>query len=287
MYSQLRYLPLPMLLAVATSASAQNFVDLDFSQNIQATNAWNPNNSTLGPNYYAGIQLDFKDVAFVDGKGVDARVSLNFATSPGVTPGYEFIGYIPDYNPTTGGGDLGVYYRSILGNTQTVTGGISYTISFFEGGSEFNKTQTLSDVRFLIYDHDGEPGQDEGILTYLADGMTGYQIGKSSGIHAHHHDEFIQFDARGENHQETNADGGFLVYYQNTSSIRFDMYAITQPWLHPQNNGVFAAFDGDLSVVGKDISGFHGFVAVPEPSTSLLGAGAVTLALFRRGRRSA
>lgn len=269
------------------SASAQNFVDLDFSHNVQATNATNPNNSTLGPAYYAGLTLDFQNVAFVNELGVDARVTINFATSPGVSPGYEFVGYIPDYNSASGGpeGDLGVYYRSMLNNLLPVTGGISYTISFYESGSNFTTSKTLSDFRFLIYDHDGEPGQNESIRTHKSDGFVGYQIGSISGITAREGPGYWDFDARGYGHPEDNADGGFIAYYQNTSSVTFDMYATTMPWLPGANNGIFAAFDGDLSLTGGSTTGFNPYVSVPEPSTSLLVLGAVSLAMLRRTRQ--
>lgn len=276
-----------LLCLAPLSVSAQNFVDLDFSHNIQATNATNPNNSTLGPAYYAGLTLDFQNVAFVNELGVDARVTINFATSPGVSPGYEFVGYIPDYNSASGGpeGDLGVYYRSMLNNVLPVTGGISYTISFYESGSNFTTAKTLSDFRFLIYDHDGEPGQSETIRTHTNDGFVGYQIGSISGITAREGDGYWDFDARGYGHPEDNADGGFIAYYQNTSSVTFDMYATTLPWLPGVNNGVFAAFDGDLSLTGGSTTGFDPYVAIPEPSTSLLAVAAVSLAMLRRNRQ--
>lgn len=274
------------LFLAPVTGSAQNFVNLDFSQNVQPTNATNPNNSTLGPAYYAGLTLDFVNVAFVNEFAVDARVTINFATSPGVSPGYEFVGYIPDYNSASGGpeGDLGVYYRSMLNNQVAVTGGISYTISFYESGSNFSTSQTLTDFRFLIYDHDGEPGQSESIRTRESDGFVGYQIGSISGITARDENGAWSFDSRGSGHPEDNADGGFIAYYHNTSSVTFDMYGTTQPWLPGANNGIFAAFDGDLSLTNGSTSGFDSFVNIPEPSASLLAVGAASLAMLRRKR---
>ncbi len=276
-----------LLFLVPMTGSAQNFVDLDFSHNVQPTNATNPNNSTLGPAYYAGLTLDFVNVAFVNEFAVDARVTINFATSPGVSPGYEFVGYIPDYNSAAGGpeGDLGVYYRSMLNNVLPVTGGISYTISFYESGSNFTTSKTLSDFRFLIYDHDGEPGQSESIRTYESNGFVGYQIGNISGIHAHDENGAWSFDSRGSGHPEDNADGAFIAYYHNTSSVTFDMYATTLPWLPGANNGVFAAFDGDLSLTGGSTTGFGNYQSIPESSTSLLAVGAASLAMLRRKRQ--
>ncbi|RYD32738.1 MAG: PEP-CTERM sorting domain-containing protein [Verrucomicrobiaceae bacterium] len=278
-----------LLSLVPLTASAQNFVDLNFKNNVQQTNATNPNNSTLGPAYFAGLTLDFVNVAFVNGLAVDARVTLNWAAGNPISPGYEFVGYIPDYNKTNNGpgGDLGVYYRSINGyDTVPYTGGISYTITFYEGGNSFTTEQTLSNFRFLIYDHDGEKDQSESIRTFESDGFVGYQIGSKSGITTHNENGIWDFDSRGWNHPEDSADGGFIAYYENTSSVRFDMYATTSPDLPYAYNGVFAAFDGDLSVNGKTTDGFNSYVPVPEPSTPLLVLGATTLALLRRTRQS-
>jgi hypothetical protein len=263
-------------------AHAQNFVNLDFSNNIQETNANYPNNSTLGPAYYAGLTLDFANVS----AGIDARVSINYTTASGVSPGYEFVGYIPNYDSAASqpDGDLGVYYRSILGNTEAVTGGISYTISFYESGSNFMASATLSDVRILIYDHDGEPGQSESIRTFANDGFAGYQIGDVSGIHVHDEGDSWRFDAAGTDLPATSADGSFIAYYQNTSSIRFDLIATTEPTLPGQRNGIFAAFDGDLSLTGGLTTAFNPYVAVPEPGAALLTILGISMMAIRRKR---
>ncbi|RYD46935.1 MAG: hypothetical protein EOP83_28830 [Verrucomicrobiaceae bacterium] len=277
-----------LLLLTPLTASAQNFVDLDFSHNVQATNAFYPNNSTLGPAYFAGLTLDFENVAFVNGLAVDARVTLNYAGGNPISPGYEFVGYIPDYNTagTNPGNDLGVYYRSINGySSSPYTGGVSYTITFYESGSNYTTKQTLSNFRFLVYDHDGEEDQSETVRTFASDGFVGYQIGKNSGITTRDSNGIWDFDARGSNHPETTADGGFIAYYENTSSVRFDMYATTSPNLPWANNGVFAAFDGDLSVTGGSTNDFYSYQPIPEPATSLLAVGAVALAMLRRTRQ--
>lgn len=272
------------LFLTATVAAAQNFVGLDFSHNVQSTNAAYPNNSTLGPAYYAGLDLNFLNVA----DGVDARVEIIFQGSNYlISEGYEFVGFIPDYNQqgtAEAQGDLGVYYRSTNGSLVPVTGGISYQISFYESGSNFGTSKMLTDFRFLIYDHDGEPGQAESIRTYGQDGFVGYQLNDGSDIHMHDEGGTYRFDSGGMNKSEINAEGGFIAYYHNTSSIRFDMFATTQPWLPQANNGIFGAFDGDLSVINGNTNGFEPYIAVPESSTSLLLAGAASLAMLRRKR---
>ncbi len=266
-------------LLVSLPANAQNFIGLDFSHNVQATNAMYPNNSTLGPEYFSGLTLDFVNVAYVDGFAVDARVTVL-----GTTPGYDFVGYIPDYNQAAGQpeGDLGVYYR-FNGDYGNATGGIAYTISFYQGGGSFNNSTTLSDVGFLIYDHDGESTQSEHIRTYVSDGLVGYQLGDISGINAVNEGDTWRFDARGANHPEDNADGAFIAYYQNASTIRFDMFSTTTGG--PVGNyGIFAAFDGDLSLTGGGTSGFGGFTPIPEPSVPMSAAAALSLFMLHRRR---
>ena len=278
-----------LILSGSLPVRAQNFTDIDFSRNIQATNAVNPNNSTLGPDYYAGLQLDFADVAWFQGAslGVDARVEINYVVNNNpISPGYEFVGYIPDYNQASNQpeGDLGVYYKSQLNLQNQTIGGITFTISFFESGSNFSVARELMDFRLLMYDHDGEPGQSESIRLYGSDGLTGYQLGSGSGIHTHHENDTVRFDSRGEGHPEDSADGGFIAYYHNTSVVRFDMFATTETWLPAANNGIFAAIDGDLSLTGGSTAGFNPYVPIPEPSFAAIAAGAAACGLFRRSR---
>ena len=76
-----------------------------------------------------------------------------------------------------------------------------------------------------------------------------------------------------------------ILYYQNTSSIRFDMFGTTFPGLPAQNSGIFQAWDGNLNLLpGGNTNGFAPLVTVPEPSTSVLAALA-TLTLATRRRR--
>jgi hypothetical protein len=261
------------------SALAQSFVNLDFSNNVQPTDSIYPNMSTLGPEYYSGLTFDFVNVAFVNGLAVDARVSL-----VGNTPGYDFVGYLPDYNTAPGGpeGDLGVYYR-YNGDLSNPTGGIGYTISFYQGGSNFTTAQTLSNLRFLIYDHDGEPTQSETVRTYLSDGFTGHQVRDGSGIEGFNDGASWRFGSRGLGFDADNADGSFIAYYENTSSVRFDIFSTSlgTPFAY---YGVFTAFDGDLSLTNGSTAGFGSFVPVPEPSTSLLTMSTLLLSLIHRRR---
>lgn len=289
----LRPLPgwFPMLLLCVASVNAQNLLPLDFSQSVQGTNDINPNNSTLGPKFYNGPVYDFLNVTTQAGQTIDARVSIL-----GSQGNYNFVGWIPDYNSASGQpeGDLGVYYRhngwfdpedpeNPLAERFS-SGGIAYTITFFEGGGTFSNTAVLSEVGFLIYDFDGEPYQTENIRVHESDGFAGYQIYGGSGIQTSHADDDWTFSAPGVNLSETGPEGSFIAYYQNTSSIRFDLFSTTSTNNPMGNNGIFAAFDGDLSLVGSGTPGYGAFVPVPEPSTPVLITLAVSMFVF--GRRS-
>lgn len=271
-----------LLLIASLTAYSQNFLPLDFSHNVQATNAQYPNNSTLGPDYYSGTVLDFKNVTTSNGQVIDARVNIL-----GTAGSYEYVGLLPGYNDANGqaGDDLGVYYRHINGDFSEPTGGMAYTITFFDGDSSFTNLATLSDFRLLIYDFDGEPGQSESIHTFVQDGFTGYQIYDGSGITATNEGATYRFDSGGSNQSETGPGGSFIAYYQNTSSIRFDLFSTTLPSNPAANNGVFAGFDGNLGVSGGQTSGFGSFVPIPEPSSFSLTACALSLGLLRRRDR--
>jgi hypothetical protein len=267
-----------LFLAIATNLCAQSYVPLDFSENKQMTNGLYPNNSTLGPEFYSGWTFDFLNVANVDGQSIDARVSVL-----GIAGAYEFVGWLPHYNEANGqpANDLGVYHR-FDGNYAAPTGGVAFNITFYQGGDTFTTLATLSDFRLLIYDHDGEDIQSESIRAYYDDGLVGYQLHQDSGIHTHHEQDSVRFDARGFNHSETGPEGGFIAYYKNTSSLRLDMFTTTIPTNQPWRFGIFAGIDGDLSLTGGSTAAFSPFVAVPEPSSALLAAIGASLCLVRR-----
>ena len=281
-----------VLLALLSTASwGQTYVDLDFSNNVQPATELYPNGSTLGPWYHSGSHLDFANAGSYNGTSIDVRASVIGLTDGESsdfreTSTYQWVGWVPSYNSSSTNDDLGVYYRHD-GNILQPTGGIAWTLCFYESGSNFSTPVTLPGVRLLVYDHDGELFQSESIRTFADDGFAGYQLHDGSGIHMHDEDGSYRFDARGDGHPETTADGGMILYYQNTSSIRFDMFATTLPLLPGANNGIFAAWDGNLGLTSGGTQGFGEFVAVPEPSSSLLiGAAGIAL-LLRRARPSA
>ncbi len=279
-----------LLAALPAGAFAQTYVDLDFTNHVQPTNAQYPNGSTLGPDYYNGLVFDFTNAGMFGSTAVDVR-----ATMIGLTDGessdfratstYQFVGWLPEYNGSAGNNDLGVYYRHD-GNYAQQVGGIAWTLSFYEGGGTFTTPLTLPGVRFLIYDHDGEANQSESIRAFADDGLIGYQFHDNSDLHSHQEDGSVRFDSRGQGHPETTADGGMILYYQDTSSVRFDLFSTTTPGLPVQNSGIFAAWDGDLGLTGGGTNGFGEFVAVPEPSVALMAALGAGL-MWRRARSRA
>ncbi|MBC8126447.1 MAG: PEP-CTERM sorting domain-containing protein [Gloeobacteraceae cyanobacterium ES-bin-144] len=270
---------------------AQNFLPLNFSQSVQGTNAIYPNLSTLGPNYYSGQTYDFLNVTSQNGQAVDARVNII-----GTSGNYNFVGWIPNYNSASGQpeADLGVYYRhdglfdppdpENPDAERFSFGGITFTISFFEGGGTFLNSTVLSEVGFMIYDHDGEANQSESIRTYQADGFSGYRIYNGSGIQATGDNGTWTFDAAGYGASETTPEASFIAYYQNSSSIRFDMFSTTSSLNPVGSNGIFAGIDGDLSLTDGQTTGFGAYVAVPEPTSPMLIASALSLILLRRRR---
>jgi hypothetical protein len=277
-----------ILAALISAAAGQSYVDLDFSNNVQPAWATYPNNSTLGPYYAPEASLDFAGAGTYNGTSIDVRVSVIGLTDGETsnfrpTSTYEWVGWIPDYNGSAGNNDLGVYYRHD-GNYAQETGGIAWTLSFYESGSDFSVPMTLPGVRFLIYDHDGEPYQSESIRAFGADGLAGYRLYENSGIHVHDEAGNLRFDSRGEGHPETTADGGMILYYHDVSSIRFDWFSTSQFGLPPQNNGIFGALDGDLGLTGGGTTGFGEFIPVPEPSAPLLVTAATLGAALRRRR---
>ena len=284
--------PFPRLALMAmlpAGALAQTYVDLDFSGNVQPAGEMYPNNSTLGPYYSPAHTMDFANAGTYNGNSVDVRVSfLGLTDGEGssfrATSTYQWVGWIPDYNDSFSNDDLGVYYRHD-GNLDQPTGGIAWSMSFFEGGGSFSTPIELPGVRLLIYDHDGEALQHESIRAFGGDGLAGYRLHDNSGIHVHEEDGSYRFDSRGWGHPETTADGGMILYYHDTSSIRFDMFATTYAGIPPQNLGIFAAWDGGLGVNGGATDGFGQFIAVPEPSAPVLVAVAATGLMLRRTRR--
>ncbi|MFT3990330.1 MAG: hypothetical protein QM680_02865 [Luteolibacter sp.] len=266
----------PLCLVAPLPLMAQNFVDLDFSNHTQATNATN----TLGA-YYTGTTVNFTNVAATSGNNIDLK-----ATVSGITSNYSFVGTYPDYSSSTNqpNGDLGFVYQA----DGYGIGGVTYNLSFYQGGGTFSDSLTVNNFRLMIYDVDGESWQSESVRVNIADGFYGYQLPTVGGITVTNEGNGnYLFTGPGVNRAETDPSGAFILYFQNTSSINLQMVANTYAKVGNQNgplpNQVFSAIDGDLSMLNGDLSSFGNITMVPEPSTALLSLLGV-LPLFRRRR---
>ena len=257
--------------AVSSNAQAQ-VIDLDFSNPVTAADY---TNRTYGP-AWSGNSLNFTNVS----TGVDAILTVT--TESGVS----MDGIFADYKSTTAGspnGDLGFRYEASAYGEATVTA----TLKFYESGSNFTTAKVLSSFRLMMYDVDGESVQSEGATFFKDDGLVSYQLSTDPSAIVSANSSVsgeVKFTGGGVNVSETDSSGAFLVNYMNTSSVRMEMYSNTYRD-SPLPNGVFTAFDGDLSMFGGSDKNFGTpNEVVPEPSsTALLGLGALGL-LVRRKR---
>ena len=266
------------LLLPAAPVFGQNY-DLVFNNPVQATNA---THAVLG-DYYTGSSFDFLNVAPNSGQSVDMRLTVVDIT----TPRYGYIGSVPDYSGTTGvaGGDLGLLYSyqggaGVGGNFGL--GSATYNLEFFQGGGNFTNPFAIPDFRIMIYEVDGETTQDEAILILGGDGLVSYQLPTSSQVSVSNQGEGqLLFSAPGIDYPFTDPRAAFLLRYQNTSSVSWQVIANTHSG-SPNNNGVLVAIDGDLSTING--GSFAAPVYVPEPSSAGLGMLAVAGTLLRRRR---
>ncbi|MFT3990483.1 MAG: PEP-CTERM sorting domain-containing protein [Luteolibacter sp.] len=285
-----------LLLLAAPPLAAQTIVDLNFSNHVESTNGMWPNASSLGPAYYSGGTMHFTDVATVNGVAVDAVVTVS-----GTQGAYNLVGWIPNYNNQSGAneGNLGVY--SVFNGTYpdattSAVGGVTYQITFYVGGEalladeRYQTQMVLPAFRFLVYDHDGEPTQAESLTAFYAEGFRGYQIRNGSGITTESDGLSTTFHSRGSNHPETDDSGGFIAYFEDTSSISFQLTAsTTHEAVGPAGSlgntyGIFTALDGNLSLIDGNTVNFGAFTPVPEPSFMLLTAFAAMGGVMRRKR---
>lgn len=251
-------------LASSGTLLAQSYYDLDFSNHVQATNA---TYSGLGA-YYTGDTFDFLNVAPTSGQSIDLRASVS-----NVSSNTSWLGAFPDYSSNTGqpDGDLGYLYQA---NSAGV-GGITYNLSFYQGGGTFTENFVVPDFRLMIYDVDGESTQSESVRVNVSQGFYGYRLPSVGGITVtdEGNGNYL-FTGPGVNRSETDPSAAFILYFRNTSQITLNMLSTTTE-SSPLPNGVFSAIDGDLSMLAGDLSSFGDIVTVPEPasaSLALLGA---------------
>ena len=267
------------ILLNAAPASGQTY-DLVFNNPVQQLNA---THSQLG-DYYTGTTFSFLNVAPGSGQQVDMRLTVTDITSPR----YGYNGAVPDYSGTPGvpGGDIGLLYayQGGVGPTGNYgAGSVTYNLEFFQGGSNFTDPFTIPDFRIMIYEVDGEPTQDEAVVVFADDGLVSYQLPTSSQVSVTDQgDGYFFFNAPGTDYPFTDPRASFLLRYQNTNSISFQVVANTHNTTQP-NNGIFIALDGDLSTINPGTLNPAVYV-VPEPSTAGLAMLAAAGALFRRRR---
>jgi hypothetical protein len=256
-----------MTLAVAATASQPekaNAVALDL--NFANFSGTSPISTSRGPGFL-GQTIDFTNVA----TNVDARVT---ATMSGAN--YSFGGHIPNYlytNPVNGapGGDLASQYQ--IAANQTGAGTMTYKLDLFESGTNFTTAFTAPELRFLVYDVDGESDingivQTEAVRVFKNDGLVAYQVGNTpQALSVADQGLSYLFSGQGDDVAETDTSGAAIFYFQNTNSVTFQFEANTLV-ADSAINRVFSSLDGDLSLLnGPLIGGFNPTTSVPEPFT--------------------
>ena len=255
-------------------------IDLNFSTTTQTAVNRNPFNFGFGPGVGnigtvngtstpAGsttpVVVNYTNVA----PGLDARVT---ATTFGTN--YSFVEHIPNYSAVLAGqpaGDSAFLYQ--IAANQTGLGGMTYTIDLFNSGTNFTVAAAPTNLRFLAYDVDGEASQGEAVRVFKNTGFAGYQVGSAANalIAKQEIDSYL-FSGRDVNRPETDPSGAAIFYFVNTNSVTFQFEANTRT-ASTNNNPVFSAIDGDLSLLAGDLSGFNDRVGinnaatVPEPFT--------------------
>ena len=244
-------------LLCSKSVLAQVF-DLEFGTPVEGTNS--NAQSNLGPSSTL-TTLTFLDVAPTSGTNIDMRVSVINVTSPA----YFYSESIPNYSTASTAepnNDLGYIYVWDAGTGSTQPGGITYKLEFFDGGGTFTTPFVIPEARFLIFDVDGEATQTESVRTFTNQGFVGYQTPNTDTVALTEENggESFLFTGPGVNVAESDNSGAFILYFENTSTVIFQMESITTSGT--ADNGVFSAIDGDLSFLAGDFSDFFDFVSV-------------------------
>jgi hypothetical protein len=244
-------------------------IDLNFSTTTQTQVNTNPFGFGFGPGVSSSV-VNYTNVA----SGIDARITATTST------GYSFVEHIPNYSTTNPApqpvGDAAFIYQSDAATTGK--GGMTYKMDFFatDGTTHnFTTAYTAPDLRFLVYDVDGETSQGEALRIAKGAGLVGYQVGNTSQALIPTQDaSSYLFSGRDVNVAETNTAGSTILYFQNVNSVTFGFEANTRS-SNGSANPVFSAIDGDLSLIGQNtLTGFGSVVdtsatatAVPEPFT--------------------
>jgi hypothetical protein len=272
------FVSLLTLAAAATASQPEQAAAVDLNFNtidtaLDTTTNTNFFNFGFGPGVTSNV-IHYKNVA----SGVDATVTAGFFGT-----GYSLAEHIYNYSANTAGqptGDAAFLYQ--MAANQTGKGGMTYKMDFWNSGSNYSTAYTAPDLRFLVYDVDGEPTQGEALRIAKGSGLVGYQVGSSAAalIPTEDANSYL-FSGRNVNQPENDTSGAAILYFQNVNSVTFQFEANTLT-ASTSANPVFSAIDGDLSLIGQNTSlGFAGLVntsasatSVPEPFTiigSLIG----------------
>ncbi|THH35157.1 hypothetical protein E4Z66_15140 [Aliishimia ponticola] len=246
------------IVALLATASTTLAAPLTFDTMVGTANG----SSVLGPVAVADTLL-FTDVATENGRTIDARVttSIKGDTEFGSTfnsssaNGFGDAGFLADYHNAVGGpeADLGFLY---YGNgIDSDVDGISILFEFFDGtgtmSGSFTEAFTLSSAEIAIYDVDGEGYQSEFFSASKSDGLSSYAVGTSpQALVASDLGDDVLFTGPGTNYSELDATGAALLTFENTDSFTLDFGSVQNSG--PDQNAVFSAIDGDVSLFDAD-----------------------------------
>jgi alpha-tubulin suppressor-like RCC1 family protein len=223
---------------IVSVGSAQESVDLQFVNQLQANNT-NVSLSSAG-NWpaFSGTQMDFTNVASLpNGQSIDLRAKVVQVTGP-----FFYRAIVPNFNE----GDLGFLYA----NNGYGSGGFVLHLDFFQGGGTFSAPYVMPKLRLTFYDVDGESIQSEGVRVFREDGFSGYELpsgDQSVTLTEESGGESFLFTGPGSDRSETDRSGAFMLDFTNTASLRLAMHSSTTGG--SLNNPMFAAIDGDLSQI--------------------------------------
>ncbi len=230
---------------------------------------------TLGGGF-TGSQVRYTGVS----TGIDALITATPFT--GAAPGgtgtdYTFNGHITNYR-TTGiaepNDDTGLLYQ--IAPNGTGKGGLTYRIQLFDTGT--TTAITPANFRFLVYDVDGEPSQNEAVRIAKNSGLSSYQLGgvAASALTFSEDANSYLFTGRGADQPENNSNGAAIFNFDGVSEVTFQFEANTTT-ANASANRIFSAIDGDLSYLSSFTNGgaasFGSVVStasatdVPEPFT--------------------
>lgn len=223
----------------------------------------------------------FTNVATDNGRVVDALIvatvkdSTDFAET-GNAGYFGDGGFIPNYRPagTNMSADLGFLY---YGNgINSIENGISVALSFFDGSGalsgSFDQSIAVDTLNFAIYDVDGESvakgggaDQSEFFRAFASDGLVSYQLGTTEqALTATQEGDALTFRGPDKNYAESDASGAVVLNYENTSGFTLDFGSVQSSGAN--QNGVFSAFDGDLSLIDLDKFGPEVAPVSPVPA---------------------